>query len=279
MSAGVRVAPEGGAAGTLPVGLRLGLRDWLLPAAVLIGVLVAWELICVVLQLKQFILPRPSAIVAAWITYFPDLLAAASFTFGEIVTGLLIGSVAGILAGTLTARFATAREAILPFAIAANSVPILAFAPIFNNWFGVDKQLSKAMVAAVLCFFPVMINTVRGLTNVTPAALELMRSYAASEATVFRKLRVPTALPFVFTALRLATTLATIGAIVGEYFAAPRASLGQYIATHSSFLNFERSWAAIIFAAAIGIGLYLAVVVLERLVMPWYRSAAEDDGR
>jgi NitT/TauT family transport system permease protein len=279
MTAGLSATVDAGAAGTLPVRLRLGLREWLPPAAVLIAFVVGWELVCVVLQLKQFVLPRPTAIATAWVTYLPDLTAAASFTFGEIVTGLLIGSVAGIVAGTATARFAAAREAILPFAIAANSVPILAFAPIFNNWFGVETQLSKAMVAAVLCFFPVMINTVRGLTGVPAAAVELMRSYAASEATVFRKLRVPHALPFVFTALRLATTLATIGAIVGEYFAAPRASLGQYIATHSSFLNFERSWAAIIFAAAIGIGLYLAVVLVERAVMPWYRSASEDDGR
>ena len=114
----------------------------------------------------------------------------------------------------------------MPFAVAASSVPILAFAPLFNNWFGLDQQLSKAMIAAALCFFPVMINTVRGLTTVDPAAVELLRSYAASETQVFRKLRVPNALPYIFTALRLAATLATIGAVVGEYFAAPRASLG-----------------------------------------------------
>ena len=163
----------------------------------------------------------------------------------------------------------------MPFAVAASSVPILAFAPIFNNWFGLDQQLSKAMVAAVLCFFPVMINTVRGLTNVDARALELLRSYAASEAAVFRKLRVPNSLPYVFTALRLAVTLATIGAVVGEYFAAPRSSLGQYIATYSAFLNFERSWAAIVFACIIGIGLYLIVAIAERVVMPWYDRQAE----
>jgi NitT/TauT family transport system permease protein len=153
-------------------------------------------------------------------------------------------------------------------------VPILAFAPLFNNWFGLDQQLSKAMIAAVLCFFPVMINTVRGLTLVDPAAIELLRSYASPEWVVFRKLRVPNALPYVFTSLRLAVTLATIGAVVGEYFAAPRASLGQYIATYSAFLNFERSWAAIVFASAIGIGLYILVAVVERIVMPWHERRA-----
>jgi NitT/TauT family transport system permease protein len=250
-------------------------RDWIPPIVLLVGFLVAWELTVRVLGLKQFILPRPLAIAAAWQTYLPELYAAARYTFLEIVAGLVIGATAGILVGTLTARFRFMQDSLMPFAVAASSVPILAFAPLFNNWFGLDQQLSKAMVAAVLCFFPVMINTVRGLTTVDPRAIELFRSFATPERAVFRKLRVPNALPYIFTSLRLAVTLATIGAVVGEYFAAPRASLGQYIATYSAFLNFERSWAAIVFACAIGIGLYLIVVVLERIVMPWYgRQAA-----
>jgi NitT/TauT family transport system permease protein len=259
------------------IGVRVGrqARDWVPSIALFIGLLVAWELTVRILGLKQFILPRPLAIADAWQKYLPELYAAARYTFLEILAGLVIGAVAGITIGTLTARFRFMQESLMPFAVAASSIPILAFAPIFNNWFGLDQQLSKAMVAAVLCFFPIMINTVRGLTTVDPQAIELLRSIAAPERAVFVKLRVPNALPYIFTSLRLAVTLATIGAVVGEYFAAPRASLGQYIATYSAFLNFERSWAAIVFACAIGIGLYLVVVVLERLVMPWYgRQAA-----
>jgi NitT/TauT family transport system permease protein len=266
----------GGAGPTGRSRVGSGLREWVPPASVLIGFLVAWQLTVVVLGLKQFILPAPLAIANAWVTYLPELWAAASYTVVEIVVGLLLGATTGIVAGALTARFTLVRESMMPFAIAANSVPILAFAPIFNNWFGVDKQISKALVAAVLCFFPVMINTVRGLTDVRPAALELLRSYAATDRDVFLRLRVPNALPFVFTALRLATTLATIGAIVSEYFAAPRSSLGQYIATHSGFLDFERSWAAIIFATAIGVFLYAVVVVMEHLAMPWFSARARD---
>jgi NitT/TauT family transport system permease protein len=258
------------------IGVRVGrqARDWGPPIALFIGLLVAWELSVRILGLKQFILPRPLAIAAAWQTYLPELYAAARYTFLEILAGLVIGAVAGITVGILTARFRFMQESLMPFAVAASSIPILAFAPIFNNWFGLDQQLSKAMVAAVLCFFPIMINTVRGLTTVDPRAIELFRAIAAPERAVFRKLRVPNALPYIFTSLRLAVTLATIGAVVGEYFAAPRASLGQYIATYSAFLNFERSWAAIVFACIIGIGLYLVVVVLERLVMPWYGKHA-----
>jgi NitT/TauT family transport system permease protein len=246
-----------------------GLGDLIPPAVAFFGAVAIWEVVVRVLGLKQFILPSPLAIAAAWQENLPVLIAATSYTLGEILGGLLIGAIAGMVVGLGTARFARVRASLLPFAIAANSVPIIAFAPIFNNWFGVDSQFSKAMIAAVLVFFPVMINTVRGLLAVDPAALELMRSYAAPETRVFRSVRIPNALPFVFTALRVGTTLATIGAIVAEYFAAPRGSLGQYIATQSAFLAFERSWAAIIFAAAIGIGLYLLVVALERLVSPW----------
>jgi NitT/TauT family transport system permease protein len=256
-------------------GITRRMRDWGPPALLLVGLLTAWEVTVRVLGIKQFVLPSPLAIATAWQTYLPELYAAARYTFLEILAGLLIGATAGIVVGTVTARYRFMQDSLMPFAVAASSVPILAFAPLFNNWFGLDQQLSKAMVAAVLCFFPVLINTVRGLTTVDPRALELLRSYATPESAVFRKLRVPNALPYIFTSLRLAVTLATIGAVVGEYFAAPRASLGQYIATYSAFLNFERSWAAIVFACAIGIGLYLAVVVLERIAMPWYgRQAA-----
>ncbi len=270
-----QVVPAGDRASD-PGFLAARLRDITPPAVALFGSIAAWELVVRALGLKQFILPSPLAIAAAWQENLPELLAATTYTLGEIVGGLVLGSIAGILIGTVTARFGRVRGSLLPFAIAANSIPIIAFAPIFNNWFGVDSQFSKAMIAAVLVFFPVMISTVRGLLAVDPAALELMRSYAAPEVRVFRSVRVPNALPFVFTALRVAATLATIGAIVAEYFAAPRGSLGQYIATQSAFLAFDRSWAAIVFAAAIGIGLYLFVVVLERLVSPWARARADE---
>ena len=264
-------------AGVRRLGARLtrGIRAWGPPTLLLVGLLAVWEIAVRSFGIKQFILPRPLAIAETWVTYLPELYAAARYTFLEILAGLVIGATAGIVIGIVTARYRFMQDSLMPFAVAASSVPILAFAPLFNNWFGLDQQLSKAMVAAVLCFFPVMINTVRGLTNVDPAAVELLRSIAASETQVFRKLRVPNSLPYVFTALRLAATLATIGAVVGEYFAAPRASLGQYIATYSAFLNFERSWAAIVFACAIGIGLYVLVSITEWLAMPWARSKRE----
>lgn len=252
--------------------------DWAPAITVAVGFIVLWQAAVVALGIQRFILPAPLAIGKAFVTYFNEIWAAAAYTATEAVGGLLIGVAGGMFVGLVTARWVTAREALLPFAVAINAIPIIAFAPIMNNWFGIANPASKMAIAALLVFFPVMINTVRGLTLVDPAALELMRSTAASELTVLRKVRIPNALPFIFTALKVATTLATIGAIVGEYFGAPRASLGQYIVQHAAYFNFERSWAAIIAAAAIGISLYVAVLLLERLVMPWHVSVRAREG-
>src|SRR5215218_10477823 len=173
-------------------------RDIVPPVVAFLLIVGVWEVTVRALNLKQFILPSPVAIATAWQANLDVLVPAATYTLGEIVAGLVIGSVAGILVGAAAARFGPIRGTLLPFAIVANSVPIIAFAPIFNNWFGSDTQLSKALIASVLVFFPVMINTMRGLLNVDPAALELLRSYATPERTVFRQLRVPNSLPFIF---------------------------------------------------------------------------------
>ena len=134
------------------------LRDWGPPTLLFLGFLATWELVVRGLGLKQFILPSPIAIAVAWQTYLPELAAAARYTVVEVIAGLIIGATGGILVGVLTARFRPVQDSLMPFAVAASSVPILAFAPLFNNWFGLDQQLSKAMVAAVLCFFPVLIT-------------------------------------------------------------------------------------------------------------------------
>lgn len=244
--------------------------------AVFVGGIVAWEVIVGALGLRAFILPRPSAIVAAladnWATGRFGLLPSWQATTVEAVGGLAIGTMAAVATAFLTARWATARNTLIPLGVAAGAIPIIAFAPLMNNWFGALSPLSKMMMAAVLVFFPVMVNVTRGLIAAEPAALELMRSYAASEWTVLRKVRVPTALPFFFTALKVATTLSLIGAIVGEYFGGSSLVLGRIIVQASSALRFDVTWAAVLLAALTGIVFYLAVVVLERIFIPWHAS-------
>ncbi|MFT7585854.1 MAG: NitT/TauT family transport system permease protein, partial [Cellvibrionaceae bacterium] len=150
--------------------------------------------------------------------------------------------------------------------------PILAFAPIVNNWFGVDNRLSKMVIVAVIIFFPMMINTVRGLTLVDPAALELMRSYAATDYEILAKLRIPNALPYVFNGFKVAASLSMIGAVVSEYFGGNRSALGVFITQEAALFRFENSWAAIIIACAVGITFYLIILAVERFTIPWHVS-------
>jgi NitT/TauT family transport system permease protein len=244
-----------------------------LPAILLfVAALVLWELVVRALNIQRFLLPAPSVILQAFSANLDRLLHIGWFTTKEALGGFALGCGAGILVALATARWTLANETLMPFAIAANSVPIIAFAPILNNWFGVDNPFSKMMIVAVIVFFPMMINTVRGLTLVDPAALELMRSYAAGEFTILRKLRLPNALPYMFNAFRVAATLSMIGAVVSEYFGGNRSALGVFITQEAAQFRFQNSWAAIIVACLIGISFYLVVLLAERFAIPWHSS-------
>jgi NitT/TauT family transport system permease protein len=254
---------------------------WYLPAVlVFVAVIAIWELAVGAMNLQTFVFPKPSAILAAlqanWAEGRFALLPSAIATLQEALLGLLIGTVAGLLVAFTSARFVTARGLLLPLAVMANAVPIIAFAPLLNNWFGLISPLSKALMAAVLVFFPVMANVLRGLVDVDPSSLELMRSYAASDGAILRKVRIPNALPYFFTALKLATTLALIGAIVGEYFGGASLVLGRIIVQSASSLKFDVTWAAILMAAIAGIVFYLIVAAVERLVIPWHSSVRSE---
>jgi NitT/TauT family transport system permease protein len=247
--------------------------SYYLPSIVIfILAIVMWELFVRLFQVQEFLLPAPSAIWEAWAGNWQTLFKIGWFTTKEALGGFFIGCSLGILLALLTARWTIATEALMPFAIAANSVPILAFAPILNNWFGVDNPLSKMAIVAMIVFFPVMINTVRGLTLVDASALELMQSYAASEFAILFKLRVPNALPYIFNALKVAAALSMIGAIVSEYFGGNRSALGVYITQEAAQFRFANAWAAIVLACVVGIGLYVVVLTVERFAIPWHPS-------
>ena len=253
------------------------LRQYLPALAVFIGVLVLWEVVVRAFGIQQFLLPRPSAIAAAFVEHFDELITVGRNTLVEAVGGLAIGATTAFAVAFATARWATASRALMPFAIAANSVPIIAFAPIMNNWFGILNPLSKMMVVAVLVFFPIMINTLRGLTLVDQSSLELMRSYAATERDIFAKVRLPNALPYIFTALKVSATLSLIGAIVAEYFGGAQSVLGQFIITEAAFFRFANAWAAIIVATAVSIAFFLIILAIERVAIPWHASSGSRD--
>jgi NitT/TauT family transport system permease protein len=233
-------------------------RRWLraawfyLPAfLVFVGVIVAWELLVGAANLRAFILPKPSAILAAlqenWGGGRFALLPSAQATLVEALGGLVIGTITGVAVAFAMARWLTVRAALWPLAIAAGAMPIIAFAPLMNNWFGVLSPLSKMMMAAVLVFFPVMINVTRGLTQVEPAAL------------------------------KIGATLSLIGAIVGEYFGGASLVIGRIVVQSASALQFDVTWAAVLLGAATGVFFYLIISAVERVVIPWHQSVRGTD--
>ena len=245
--------------------------DWLPPVVVFVAVLVVWEVAFLALQVKAFLIPRPTVIAGALIDQWPILSRGLRYTGSEALFGLLTGVALGTAAGLATARWPTARQALIPIGTGMSTIPIIAFAPITLNWFGLESPLPRITIVALMTFFPVMVNTIRGLTEVDPAALELMASYAAPEGAVIRRLRIPNALPYWFTALRIAVTLSVIGAVVGEFFGGPQYSIGNYVTNMTGQFKYPNAWAAIIIACALGISLYLVAVAAERIVMPWHR--------
>lgn len=253
----------------LPAAVGDRVRRYLPPLLVFLGGLVLWQLY---FSGGGFFrpVPTPTEIAQASADEWSLLWPSAMATVWEALGGLAIGTTAGLVVGFLTARWAIARDILLPLAIGASTIPIIAVAPILNNWFGILNPMSKMMMAALLVFFPVVISVTRGLVEVSPGHLELMRSYAASDALVLRKVRVPNMLPFFFTALKVGTTLAFIGAIVGEFFGGTERVLGRVVLQSISAGQFDVAWSAIIIGASVAILAYLAVTLVERRVIPWY---------
>ena len=205
------------------------------------------------------------------------LFHSALFTAKEAAVGFAVGAAVGFALGAVIARFAILQRGVMPYIVASQTIPILAVAPMvviglgsvtIAGWSPQPWQ-RVAVIAAYLTFFPVTVNTVRGLQSADPAAVELMRSYAASEWAVFRKVRVPSSLPFLFAAFRVAATASVVGAIIGELPSSIQDGLGGAILNFNQYYSLTPTylWATNLIAAALGIAFFLAVVVAEKLVV------------
>jgi NitT/TauT family transport system permease protein len=245
------------------------LRRVLLPAIVFVLALAGWESAVRGFDIQFYLLPAPSAIAQIFVHNARFILSDAWYTGQEALGGFALGCGLGVLVALLSVRWRAVADALLPYAIAANSVPIIAFAPLAIVWFGIE-QGSKIAIVAMMTFFPTMVSTIRGLLSPASTALELMRSYGATERQVFLKLRMPAALPFTFTALKVSASLAMIGAVVGEFFGDTEHSLGVYIVSQAALFHTREAWSAIIVACAFGIAFYLVIAGAERLLIPWY---------
>ena len=246
-------------------------RRGLAPVGVAVLVLVGWEAAVRAFGIQFYLLPAPSEIARYLAANVGFLLGAAWYTAQEAAAGFVVGCGLGTLVAIVGVRWPALADALLPYSIAANSVPIIAFAPLAIVWFGVE-QGSKVAIVAMMTFFPTMISTIRGLRSPDPAALELMRSYGATPGQGFLKLRLPAALPFIFTALKVSASLSMIGAVVGEFFGGFARSLGVYIISETALFHTREAWAAIIVACAFGLAFYLVIAGAERVAMPWHVS-------
>ena len=246
------------------------------PIVVGVAGLGLWEGVVWGFGIRKFLLPKPSSIIARLSENWPILRHAGWETGRIALSGLVVGIVAGIVLALVTTRFRTLNEGLTPLAVAVNATPIVALAPIFNAWFGITGTLSNQAVVVAIVFFPVFINTARGLTEVHPDELELMRSYASSEWTILREVRIPNAMPFFANALRVVAPLAVIAAIVAEYFGGPQDRIGNVITSNVAFVRYDVAWAAIAVASALGLALFAVALLVERVSMPW--RAAMGDG-
>lgn len=242
-------------------------------AAVAFLLLLAWEGLVVGSRVPKGIFPRVSDIGAALVSSWSVLMADAYLTFvREVAFGLGVGLLFGFLVGTAVAFTPFLQRGFLPLATAFGAVPIVGLAPVLGRALGVDWQ-SKAAVVVIVAFFPVVLNTVQGLTNVEPLKLELLRSYAASPLQAFFRLRLPNALPYLFTALKVAVVVGVVSVIVAEFLIpGPPNGLGQRISLSAHRGAFDVVFAAILVSSLISMGIYAVVSLLERLLTGWHPS-------
>ncbi|WP_372631298.1 ABC transporter permease [Cohnella sp.] len=224
-------------------------------------------------DLRTYQLPLPSAIVQAIRDNAALLLEYARYTLTEAVGGMLIGSAAGFVVALVATAWPRWGSGGLLAAAALNAVPIVALAPIMNLWFG-DAMGSRMAIVAATTMAAMAINASKGMRMVDPLALDLMRSYAASERQVFRYLRVANSLPLIFAALKINATAGMIGAIVGEFFFSSR-GLGYLLSNSIKVAKMPLGWACIVVAASAGVLFYLVVERLEKLFIRWHPSARD----
>ncbi|MET8087795.1 ABC transporter permease [Micromonospora sp. NPDC005197] len=261
--------PEAGRAGR-GAGLRAGVGAALLPAAGLLVALAAWWLIARLELIPPAALPPPGGVFSAFVDKPAQMLEHTGTTLLEILVGFALSAAAGVLIGLSLASSRAVERMFTPLLVAVNAVPKITLGPLLVVALGWGQKPILTMVF-LLCFFPIVLSTATGLTT-TPADLaELVRSWNASRWQAFRKVRFPAALPQIFVGLKVAMPLAAIGAVIGE-FQAGESGLGYVILQYAGVGDYATAWAAILLVALVSILLYSALVLIERIALPWVRE-------
>ena len=240
------------------------------PILFFVTILATWEIFVMIFSIPEYLLPKPTKIISEIILNFNSLLRHTIITMIEVIFGFLIGNVLGFLGAVIFAHSKTIEKGLYPYAIALKTTPILAIAPLLVLWFGTG-MISKIVAAAIVCFFPILVNTVKGLKNIDDEYLDLLRSFSASKYQIFTKLRLPNSLPYIFSALKISTGLAVVGAIVGEFVGA-KEGIGFVILISTYHLETATMFAAIIMSALGGILFFYFISLIERKIIFWQKT-------
>ena len=243
------------------------IRNAIYPLLGVSVILLAWQLYTYVFAINRIVLPSPLDILKASILHWDILLRESWPTFLESVLGFAVAVLIGIPFAVGVASSRILNLTLYPILIATQSIPKVAVAPIILVWFGLGMQ-SKLVIAFLVAFFPIVVDTAAGIRATPPGLLELARSLRASSLQIFLKIQFPAALPFIFAGAKVAVTLAVIGAVIGEFIGSI-GGLGNLLLTANSQLDSPLAWAALVWLSVLGVLLFAAVVLTERIVMPW----------
>ncbi|WP_066581932.1 ABC transporter permease [Cellulomonas timonensis] len=242
-------------------------RQVLPPAVLLVGLIAAWQGAVVVAEIPPFVLPGPAAIASELVEFREPILSAAAVTGRNAALGLLSGGILGVLLALVAAALRLVDALAAPLVTALSAVPVVALAPVLYSMHGAGSEHARVVVAALAVFVPVYLHTLRGLRQVLPVHRDLLRALAATPRQAARVVTLPTALPFVFTGLRLASSLAVISAVVAEYFGGPRSGVGSFITTAAAGSDYAQAWAYVLGAIAVGLLFFTATSLAERAVL------------
>jgi NitT/TauT family transport system permease protein len=236
-------------------------------------IIVGWSVAVIVFDLPTYMLPSPARIMREMSENLPVFTRNGAVTLLEAIGGYILGGTIGILLGTLLSLSKFLERGFLPYIIGATTVPIVAFAPLVVVYVGMGIE-SKIIVAAIVCFFPLCLNTLKGLLSTDLTQRDLFYSLAASRWQVFSKLMLPTSLPYITTAMKQTSTRAVIAAIIAEYIQANQ-GFGFLILQSSYVMDIPRMWAAVIFSSLVAMAFYIVVLFVEQRLTGWHVSMIE----
>ena len=243
------------------------MRTIAVPVVTLIILLSAWAAVERLFNLNHIVVPSPGEVARAFLVNYSRLFRETGITMEESVLGFLLGSIGAYVVAVSFVYSRTIKDAVYPYAVALKSIPLIAIAPLLVLWFG-NGLLSKIVMSALVAFFPVLVNSANGLTAVDPEALDLMKSLSASSWQVLTKIRIPNSLSYLMSGLKIASSLAVVGAVIGEFTGATE-GIGHLINTSSYYLQTPLMFAGVAMISLGGILFFGLMAYLERKIVFW----------